>query len=382
MKTDSSLPSASPDDVTLEAPLEVLVPRDSSSGGAEGVRPQVSLVEASDVEPARESASLLRGRLAWASLTLGIGFSIFSAWMVIRRVVGLESEPWWILAHQLFVTGVLLGTGWALLRGTACRARDLMLAEIAIFAFPATLFMLLDYYQAVKSATQIGMLPQSTMTGWLILMFTRAIFIPSTWQTAAGFTVGIAALPIMVAIIAFASQPSVYSVVLRDPSPVIEMVLQLTAAACVAILGVRTINHLRSEATQARQLSRYRLREKLGAGGMGEVYLAEHLLMKRHCAIKVIRPEKAGDPRVLARFEREVKATSRLSHWNKCLEKRPDDRFGNVRELAAALEACESFGGWTYMDAEKWWKTHCVHHKCCGQGADSVIQGDLQPQVA
>ena len=49
---------------------------------------------------------------------------------------------------------------------------------------------------------------------------------------------------------------------------------------------------------------------------MGEVYLAEHLLMKRPCAIKLIRPEKAGDPKVLARFEREVQATAKLSHWN------------------------------------------------------------------
>jgi serine/threonine-protein kinase len=49
---------------------------------------------------------------------------------------------------------------------------------------------------------------------------------------------------------------------------------------------------------------------------MGDVYLAEHVLMKRPCAIKVIRPEKAGDPKVLARFEREVQATAKLSHWN------------------------------------------------------------------
>jgi serine/threonine-protein kinase len=39
-------------------------------------------------------------------------------------------------------------------------------------------------------------------------------------------------------------------------------------------------------------------------------------MMKRPCAVKLIRPEKAGDPRVLARFEREVRATAKLSHWN------------------------------------------------------------------
>jgi serine/threonine-protein kinase len=49
---------------------------------------------------------------------------------------------------------------------------------------------------------------------------------------------------------------------------------------------------------------------------MGEVYLAEHRLLKRPCAIKLIKPESASNPRSLARFEREVRATARLSHPN------------------------------------------------------------------
>ena len=49
---------------------------------------------------------------------------------------------------------------------------------------------------------------------------------------------------------------------------------------------------------------------------MGEVYLAEHEMLKRPCAIKLIRHELAGNPRIFARFEREVRATAQLSHWN------------------------------------------------------------------
>ena len=40
----------------------------------------------------------------------------------------------------------------------------------------------------------------------------------------------------------------------------------------------------------------------------GEVFLGEHLLLRRQCAIKLIRPEQAGDPTNLLRFEREVQA--------------------------------------------------------------------------
>ena len=39
-------------------------------------------------------------------------------------------------------------------------------------------------------------------------------------------------------------------------------------------------------------------------------------MLKRPCAIKLIRPSKAADPQALARFEREVRATAKLSHWN------------------------------------------------------------------
>jgi serine/threonine-protein kinase len=76
------------------------------------------------------------------------------------------------------------------------------------------------------------------------------------------------------------------------------------------------ISNLRKQADEAKEFSRYRLKHKIGSGGMGDVYLAEHKLMKRPCAIKVIRPEKAGDPKAIARFEREVRATARLNHWN------------------------------------------------------------------
>ena len=49
---------------------------------------------------------------------------------------------------------------------------------------------------------------------------------------------------------------------------------------------------------------------------MGEVYLAEHQLLKRPCAIKLIRPEGLAEPNALERFEREVQLTATLSHPN------------------------------------------------------------------
>jgi serine/threonine-protein kinase len=87
-------------------------------------------------------------------------------------------------------------------------------------------------------------------------------------------------------------------------------------AVLIAAFGTHTINTIRREAFKARQLGQYVLKAKLGTGGMGDVYEAEHQLLKRPCAIKLIRPDKAVDGRALAMFEREVQATAKLTHWN------------------------------------------------------------------
>ncbi len=84
----------------------------------------------------------------------------------------------------------------------------------------------------------------------------------------------------------------------------------------VAVFGSHRLRVLQEEAFQARQLGQYRLEQKLGSGGMGEVYLAQHVLLRRPCAIKLIRPEQTRDPEVLQRFEREVQAMATLTHPN------------------------------------------------------------------
>ncbi len=152
--------------------------------------------------------------------------------------------------------------------------------------------------------------------GWSLLIFAHAIFIPNSWRRAASVSVSIALMPLCVTVLTAVFDAQTRQLLLSDPSPLVDMALGLTATAAVAVVGVRTINHLRSEMFEAKQFGRYRLRERLGGGGMGEVYLAEHQLLRRPCAIKIIRPERAGDAKMMARFEREVQATAKLSHWN------------------------------------------------------------------
>jgi len=63
---------------------------------------------------------------------------------------------------------------------------------------------------------------------------------------------------------------------------------------------------------------RYHIESRIGEGGMGEVYLATHVLMGRRCALKVMSQALSQDPDAVSRFNREATNASRISHPNVC----------------------------------------------------------------
>jgi eukaryotic-like serine/threonine-protein kinase len=86
----------------------------------------------------------------------------------------------------------------------------------------------------------------------------------------------------------------------------------------MAYVGARVVYTLGSEVSRARDLGSYRLVERLGHGGMGEVWRAKHRLLARPAAIKLIRPSLTADGRIGAsedarrRFEREAQVIASL----------------------------------------------------------------------
>lgn len=88
--------------------------------------------------------------------------------------------------------------------------------------------------------------------------------------------------------------------------------------AAVAILPTVVLHRLSARLRQAQELGSYRLVEMLGQGGMGEVWHAEHRLLARQAAVKLVRPDVLGASsaidaaHILRRFEREARATAAL----------------------------------------------------------------------
>jgi serine/threonine-protein kinase len=104
------------------------------------------------------------------------------------------------------------------------------------------------------------------------------------------------------------------------PPPSVLVWTYLPNYICALLAGVPTHIRYRMEQDriEAREFGSYRLGELLGRGGMGEIYRAEHRMLARPAAVKLVRPELlgAGDleqhRRVAARFEREAQVTAGL----------------------------------------------------------------------
>ncbi|NNE42750.1 MAG: serine/threonine protein kinase [Gemmatimonadetes bacterium] len=91
----------------------------------------------------------------------------------------------------------------------------------------------------------------------------------------------------------------------------IDFTVPLAISVGVGVFGARVIYRLTRDLSRAQEMGSYRLVEKIGSGGMGEVWKARHRMLVRPAAVKLIRAESVGDL-ARARFEREAQATAGL----------------------------------------------------------------------
>jgi len=152
-----------------------------------------------------------------------------------------------------------------------------------------------------------GQIPKgwSPVAVWLIAF---ALFVPATHGKNVLATVGTALMDPLGLLVSVALGHAI------PPALVMaDMFLPTAIAAAAAIIGSRVVSELSEQAGRARELGSYRLVSPLGHGGMGEVWRAEHRMLARDAAIKLVRGgTDASGRELMARFEREAKATAAL----------------------------------------------------------------------
>ena len=153
----------------------------------------------------------------------------------------------------------------------------------------------------------------SIVLGATYVFMARAVLLPSSGRRTAWLGV-VALLP--ACIVATRLRLQAFAPAGRAEDWLVQgwLVLRnLAMTVFLAALTSRVIYGLRRQVQENAQIGQYRLREKIGQGGMGAVYRATHALLRRDTALKVLLPDRvegAGS----SRFEREVKLTAQLTH--------------------------------------------------------------------
>ena len=256
--------------------------------------------------------SLLRTRLRAA------------AWIILLPVALLFCQSIWSSGpigswlHALVLT-VVIGVSVILHGPRPLTFRQLRLLEICLFGVLGTLFLSIEkawlmHALAHRNSVQIMSVAGMSTLGFAIAMLAYGMFMPNgesrtTCMMLPPMIVQICALIFVSSLDSFAAQTLTATVIGQFAAV-------LLIAAGISAFGTATIARLREEIRKAQRLGQYHLIELIGHGGMGDVYLAEHDLLKRPCALKLIRPDQIGDPMALQRFEREVCSMARLSHAN------------------------------------------------------------------
>jgi tRNA A-37 threonylcarbamoyl transferase component Bud32 len=158
--------------------------------------------------------------------------------------------------------------------------------------------------------------------GVSMLLFLSAAFIP--WRPA--YQIALAATA---TVWFLALQSVLYSLLPEYPDFWIERggieafrdhtiwgIVLLAALGGTSALISRTLYTLTKSAHKAKRLGNYLIHDEIGKGGMGQVFLAQHSLLCRPTAVKVMRSEDGAEGTALARFEREVKLSATLTHPN------------------------------------------------------------------
>ena len=291
-------------------------------------RPDVNAVAGVVSRQAKELHALLRKRLL---ITVAVSVGFFGVLPIgsLINIFAADVPPAarWVLGMQTLVALLVGVAGFFIWKRPPRRLRHLRAMEIGIFATIVAYLVVSNGYFVERfglvsppidpirhpvlshAATRLD----AVTLRWFVIIVGYGTLIPNTWRRCATIVfvmVGIHLVEVIAqALSAGVGGREMFSLMLYP-------VVWMTVASIVAIFGSYRVSLLERRVQEAERLGQYRLKRFLGAGGMGDVYLAEHVLLKQPFAVKLLRPERILDDRILKRFEAEVQAMAKLQHWN------------------------------------------------------------------
>jgi serine/threonine-protein kinase len=266
---------------------------------------------------ASETQTILHSRILAVSL-------IFLACLILFSVRGFLVEGFFTL--EQVVVGILFASS-ALYLKYVRQPSIVKLRMMELFVFGTMLVHLL----VINSTNILSLSVQATLThlpsgiyraaiSFFALIVVYGMFIPNNWRRAAVVIAGIAVTPALFATVLWVGYPKLRVAL----SPVLSTqdvsftALFILGGSVISVIGAHLVDTMRTNTARMRETGMYQLKEKIGSGGMGEVWKAEHRLLARPAAIKMIRSDvlaangNGQADSLVRRFHREARITASL----------------------------------------------------------------------
>jgi tRNA A-37 threonylcarbamoyl transferase component Bud32 len=276
--------------------------------------------------PLRSTAELedrLRRRLRLIAVILAAATSLLAASAIVIRWKQLRVDAWTFWTEPplpgplLLVSSIAIALIWSLRPDRRHSLRTLRAIEWLGVGLTAV-FVAMNQTRALGTLLPVFLgkpmeIGVAQGTPWGLIIIAYGVLVPSSIRHSALRTT-------IVALCAFIPDVVATSLVTGPITGLASYLLLkafiIAVMSALAMYGAYRIEELRRDVEGARELGQYLLRRLLGEGGMASVYLAEHRMLRRPCAVKLIRADQRYDEVTLARFEREVQCTAALTHPN------------------------------------------------------------------
>jgi serine/threonine-protein kinase len=273
-------------------------------------------------QPGAEARAVLGGRLrVLAPLLLSV--AVFYFFRNFGAPADLPASRFGLLV-QLVLLALMVASTAPLYGRPGLSLRGLRAVELLLFGLAATYlawlqcFTLLEAWDVRDASPAHGgavmrMALGAAAARWLLLIVAYGAVIPNTPRRCAVVVGALVTMPLIIAAGAGLGNPAARGSFWIAS---VQMAAGLGAGGAAALFACARGNRLPPQALESELIGQYLLKGPLRAGGMGEVHLAEHVLLRRPCALKLVRPAAARDPGVRRRFEREARAMAALRHPN------------------------------------------------------------------